>query len=58
MVSTNTPLSSPRLRVGLVLADRFTLSTFGDLADVLRLSADEGDRSRQSIAVGAYSLPT
>lgn len=34
------------LRVGFVLADRFTLSAFAGFVDVLRLSADEGDRSR------------
>lgn len=36
----------PRLRVGFVLARRFTLSAFANFVDVLRLSADEGDRSR------------
>lgn len=34
------------LRVGFVLADRFTLSAFAGFVDVLRLAADEGDRSR------------
>ena len=38
--------SSPRLRVGFVLARRFTLSAFSNFVDVLRLAADEGDRSR------------
>lgn len=37
---------SPRLRVGFVLARRFTLSAFANFVDVLRLAADEGDRSR------------
>lgn len=36
----------PPLRVAFVLADRFTLSAFAGFVDVLRLSADEGDRSR------------
>ena len=35
-----------RLRVGFVLAPRFTLSAFANFVDVLRLAADEGDRSR------------
>lgn len=38
--------SSPRLRIGFVLARRFTLSAFANFVDVLRLAADEGDRSR------------
>lgn len=36
----------PPLRVGFVLADRFTISAFAGFVDVLRLAADEGDRSR------------
>ena len=36
----------PRLRVGFILARRFTLSAFANFVDVLRLAADEGDRSR------------
>ncbi len=38
--------SPPSLRVGLILAERFTLSAFATFVDVLRLAADEGDRSR------------
>ena len=34
------------LRVGIVLADNFTLSAFALFIDHLRLAADEGDRSR------------
>ncbi|MCP5265194.1 MAG: GlxA family transcriptional regulator [Burkholderiaceae bacterium] len=34
------------MRVGFLLADRFTLSAFAGFVDVLRLAADEGDRSR------------
>ncbi|GAA0310497.1 GlxA family transcriptional regulator [Rhodovulum strictum] len=40
------PPFRPRLRVGFVLARRFTLSAFANFVDVLRLAADEGDRSR------------
>lgn len=36
----------PRLRVAILLADRFTLSAFANFVDVLRLAADEADRSR------------
>ena len=35
-----------RLSVGFVLVKRFTLSAFANFVDVLRLAADEGDRSR------------
>ncbi len=42
-----TPVASaPRLRIGLVLAPRFTLSAFANFVDVLRLAADDGDGSR------------
>jgi len=34
------------MKVAFVLADRFTLSAFAGFVDVLRLAADEGDRSR------------
>src|SRR5579864_5603953 len=36
----------PPLRVGIILADHFTLSAFAVFIDHLRLAADEGDRSR------------
>lgn len=36
----------PKLRVGFVLAHRFTLTAFAGFVDALRLGADEGDRSR------------
>lgn len=39
----------PRLRVGFVLAPRFTLTAFAGFVDALRLAADEGDRSRQRL---------
>lgn len=35
-----------RLTVGFVLVQRFTLCAFANFVDVLRLAADEGDRSR------------
>lgn len=35
-----------RLSVGFILAPRFTLCAFANFIDVLRLAADEGDRSR------------
>lgn len=38
--------SGRRLSVGFILARRFTLCAFANFVDVLRLSADEGDRSR------------
>lgn len=38
--------AAPRLSVGFILARRFTLCAFANFVDVLRLAADEGDRSR------------
>lgn len=38
--------TSARLSVGFILAKRFTLCAFANFVDVLRLAADEGDRSR------------
>ncbi|MBN9074439.1 MAG: GlxA family transcriptional regulator [Rhizobiales bacterium] len=38
--------SRRRLRVAFLLADRFTLSAFANFVDVLRLAADEADKSR------------
>ncbi|RPE64792.1 transcriptional regulator GlxA family with amidase domain [Pacificibacter maritimus] len=35
-----------RLSVGFILTKRFTLCAFANFVDVLRLAADEGDRSR------------
>lgn len=37
----------PRLRIGFVLLDKFTLAAFSGLIDALRLAADPGGRSRQ-----------
>ncbi|WAX96918.1 GlxA family transcriptional regulator [Aminobacter sp. NyZ550] len=39
--------AAARLSVGFILARRFTLCAFANFVDVLRLAADEGDRSRQ-----------
>lgn len=38
--------SGAKLRVGFVLMHNFTLTAFSSFVDVLRLSADRGDRSR------------
>ncbi|EKF09447.1 AraC family transcriptional regulator [Thalassospira tepidiphila MCCC 1A03514] len=40
------PNAKKRLRVAFLLADNFTLTAFASFVDVLRLSADEADRSR------------
>ena len=45
MASRDTP-PRKRLRVGFLLADGFTLSAFANFVDVLRLAADEADKSR------------
>ena len=37
-----------RLRIGFLLAPRFTLSAFATFVDVLRLAADAGDRRRRA----------
>jgi len=42
----HTLATRPRLSVAFLLADRFTLSAFANFVDVLRLAADEDDRSR------------
>jgi transcriptional regulator GlxA family with amidase domain len=36
----------PALRIGFLLAPRFTLTAFAGFVDTLRLAADEGDKSR------------
>ncbi len=41
MLSAPTPL-----RVGFILANNFTLTAFANFVDILRLAADEGDKSR------------
>ncbi len=46
MQRAETP-SRSRLNVGFVLTRDFTLSAFANFVDVLRLAADDGDRSRR-----------
>jgi transcriptional regulator GlxA family with amidase domain len=41
------PAITPKIKVAFVLTPRFTLTAFAGFVDVLRLAADEGDRSRQ-----------
>lgn len=41
--------TQPRLRVGFLLAPRFTLVAFAGFVDALRLAADDGDRSQQRL---------
>lgn len=49
---------SPRLRIGFLLAPRFTLCAFANFVDVLRLAADEGDRSRPILCRWRVLSPT
>jgi transcriptional regulator GlxA family with amidase domain len=44
--TSSTRVSREPLRVGVILAEHFTLSAFAVFIDHLRLAADEGDRSR------------
>jgi transcriptional regulator GlxA family with amidase domain len=44
--SSTTRIARDPLRVGVILAEHFTLSAFAVFIDHLRLAADEGDRSR------------
>ncbi|MDP3959411.1 MAG: GlxA family transcriptional regulator [Pseudorhodobacter sp.] len=53
---TQTP--APRLRIGFILARRFTLCAFANFVDVLRLAADEGDRSRPILCRWRVLSPT
>lgn len=46
MTATPAKHRRKRLSVAFLLADRFTLSAFANFVDVLRLAADEADRSR------------
>jgi len=46
------------LKVGFILARRFTLCAFANFVDVLRLSADEGDRSRPILCAWRVLSPT
>ena len=45
--TTAAATSKPKLSVGFVLTPKFTLTAFAGFVDVLRLAADDGDRSRQ-----------
>ncbi|SIT16705.1 GlxA family transcriptional regulator [Paracoccus saliphilus] len=45
-MTVTAPLPRKRLRVAFLLADQFTLSAFANFVDVLRLAADEADKSR------------
>ncbi len=47
-----------RLNVGFILARRFTLCAFANFVDVLRLAADEGDRSRPILCSWRVLSPT
>lgn len=49
---------TPRLRIGFILARRFTLCAFANFVDVLRLAADEGDRSRPILCRWKVLSPT
>ena len=48
----------PKLNVGFILARRFTLCALGNFVDVLRLAADEGDRSRPILCAWRVLSPT
>jgi transcriptional regulator GlxA family with amidase domain len=52
------PRSDKRLRVAFLLANRFTLSAFANFVDVLRLAADEADRSRPILCDWTILAPT
>ncbi|HRO38234.1 GlxA family transcriptional regulator [Thauera sp.] len=47
-----------RLDIGFILARRFTLCAFANFVDVLRLAADEGDRSRPILCSWRVLSPT
>ena len=47
-----------KLNVGFILARRFTLCAFANFVDVLRLAADEGDRSRPILCGWRVLSPT
>ncbi len=48
----------PQLNVGFILSRRFTLCALGNFVDVLRLAADEGDRSRPILCGWRVLSPT
>jgi transcriptional regulator GlxA family with amidase domain len=41
------PKRQPKIRIGFILAPRFTLAAFANFVDVVRLAADSRDHSRQ-----------
>lgn len=41
------PAPEKQLRIGFMLANRFTMSAFASFADVVRLASDEDDKSRR-----------
>ena len=45
-VNEHVPKAPTPLRVGFILANNFTLTAFANFVDVLRLAADDGDKSR------------
>jgi transcriptional regulator GlxA family with amidase domain len=47
-----------KLTVGFILTRRFTLCAFANFVDVLRLAADEGDRSRPILCAWRVLSPT
>jgi transcriptional regulator GlxA family with amidase domain len=53
-----TAVLRPRLRVGIIPARRFTLAALANFIDVLRLAADEGDRSRPILCSWRLIAPT
>jgi transcriptional regulator GlxA family with amidase domain len=56
--ATGAARPKPSLRVGLILADNFTLSAFALFTDHLRLAADEGDLSRPVRVRWSIMAPT
>ena len=57
MPATLTPRTQ-RLRVGILPMRRFTLAAMANFIDVLRLAADEGDRSRPILCSWQVIAPT
>ena len=57
-MSETTAILRPRLRVGIIPARRFTLAALANFIDVLRLAADEGDRSRPILCSWRLIAPT
>lgn len=51
------PVTTPDLRVGIVLVENFTFLPFACLTECLRHAADEGDRSRQRFCTWTLLAP-